>query len=363
MDVDSARMTLSADALMQSSQLAGPGRYAHGYEYPALIAFTSLLSGISVQWLQLNSSFWLVVIVLTAFITYREILASPLAGMLAALLLLLQPDFLFYVLRPSHEKLTWEFALLLIFLLIRSSRKHADLRQLAVTVILFYFLFWGMITSNVYFASTFALALLIGVIGGRSFNILRNRGKSGDPHQMFFMRRQALVVVACLILVYVFINYAYPPALTAYRLVGDMLDRLTLLFLGGQPVEAPASYGALESGWVSQPLYLALTGFQWLIVFLGICSWFAEIRSLSWARSIAGCFGGFSAFSVLLALGMLMDFRAICKRTQLRMFTPFLLLSCPMAALLLSRTLQKLRGSPEYFGGAAGRFGAVGGQL
>ena len=178
--------------ILSTGRLEFPRAYNNGFGYAAQLAFTSLVTGIGLNPVQLASGAWVFVLVLVGFVTFRELLGNAFGGALATFLLLIQPDFLFYVVRGSHEKSTWTCALLMIFFLVRSYRSAASPGKLATHVLLFYLTFWGMAGGNVYFASTFMIAIALSLALGWGYERLFLRTKPGRGDRGFLVSAPAV---------------------------------------------------------------------------------------------------------------------------------------------------------------------------
>jgi hypothetical protein len=333
MESDASSQTIAALGMVKSGQLLYSGAYNNGFAYPAQLALTSLVSGLDVRGIQLFSSLWVSVVALAAFICYREFLRSNTAAALGVLLLFLHPDFLFYIVRGSHEKYIWTFALLMLFLLMRSYRYLDKPLKLAVVVGLFYFVFWAFTASNVYFAASFMSAIVLSFLGGWTLSRLR-RKRTVDQVRATTLRRLTIIALACFTLVYTFINYTYPPALQFYNIFISLFDRLGLVVLGSQEVSAPASYAISAKTWRSQEAYLMLTGWQWLIALASVVAWgigLFKLPRLDQKRWLLWLM--YSAFAFLLVYGTFADFAGFLSvNLQLRMFTPFAMFVSPLVA-------------------------------
>ncbi len=345
MEVDASRQANSAQGIMQSGRLINPGLYNHGFGYGVQLAFMSLTSGLPVQTLQISSSLWVFILALVAFITYRELLTSNATAGLAVVLLFIQPDFLFYILRGSHERNTWAFALLLVFLLARSYRYLQFPGKLAVYIGLFYLVFWAFLSSNVYFAATFMSAMMFSFIGGWVLNKVSGRKRDYQESRSAALQRIIIISLICFVLLYVFINYSYKPALQIYELLTTMTDRVSLMVLGTQQAETPVSYQYFSQTWRSQQAYLALTGVQWMISVVSLIAWgmglkkLAEMDQNSWLLWLM-----YSSFGVLMVIGVIADYAGfLSSNLQLRMFTPFTIFSSAMAAGLFLQAIRSLR--------------------
>ncbi len=339
MEVDAGRQAVAADGMVVTGELVHRRSYSNGYGYAAQLAAVSEVTGLPVQPVQLGSSVWVMVVALVAFVTYREFLDSPAGAALAVLLLMIQPDFLFYVLRVSHERNTWTFALLMLFLLLRSRRYVQQAARMLAYVALFYIAFAAMAASNLYFAATFANAILIALLAGWVLERLGLKDQEPGEKRAAVMRRLLLITLACLALVYILVNYGYRPALSAYYYFYSLADRIGLVTLGGQPVESPASYAVVGQTWRSSGVYLALTGLQWLIALASLLAWAIELPRLRKApprRWLLWLL--YAAFGVLMAVGLLADLAGFLNANlQVRMFTPFALFSSALAAGLIRR--------------------------
>lgn len=344
MEGDASSYTTAGIGMLESGKLEYPGAYNNGFGYSAQLAIVSQISGFHVQDIQLGSSLWVFVIALVAFITCRELLGSPAIGGLAVTLLFLQPDFLFYIVRGGHEKYIWTYGLLMLFLLARSYHHKQKPLNLLIYIGLFYIVFWAFVVTNVYFATSFMSAILLSFIGGWALSRFGRRNNQEDKNKTQLLQRLTIITLACIIMVYVFINYTYSPAFSIFYYFNSLVDKLGLMVLGTQPVESPASYQYLEHAWLSQPAYLILTGLQWLIALVSLFAWGMRLTRLAsmdqkhWLVWLM-----YSAFGVLLLLGVVADFAGfLSSNNQLRIFTPFAMFSSALVADLIARGFQAL---------------------
>ncbi len=138
-------------------------------------------------------------------------------------------------------------------------------RRLAAHVLLFYLAFWGMAAGNVFFAATFMFAIALSLALGWGYERLFLRTSPAEATTGDWWRRLLLVAITCLVIVFLFINYAYPPSLQIYFFFKNLADKIFLLFLGAEPIAESGSFQYLGDAWRSQPAYLVLTGVQWAI--------------------------------------------------------------------------------------------------
>jgi len=344
LDGDALIQAVFAESIMVNHKLYTGASYSNGFAYGGLLAVAGQISGISPYQLVDWGNAWVAVIALVAFITYRELLSDGRLAVFSTLLLFLIPDFLFYVLRGGHERSTWLLALLMIFLLARSLRYARQPGPLLVHIVCFYLIFWAMAASNVYFASTFVNAIILSVLGAWLLGFIRWSRVKDRLQREHFLNRLLIVSLACLILVFVFINYTYRPALTFYYIAEDLVNRLGILLFGVQEQVVTSSYAYVGSAWINQVAYLALTGPQFLIATISFGGWAVGIwKQFSFDDRRWFLWWLYTAFGGLLVIGILSDFAGFLQNNmQLRMFTPFALFIAPLAALVLRSTFGTL---------------------
>lgn len=342
MDVDASRVTVAADGMLATGKMMYPGNYHAGYGFSAVLAFVSAVTGLSLQGIQLGSALWLVAVALAAFVAYREMLGGSRLAVFAAFLLFIQPDFLFYILRASHEKTTWLYALLLLFLAVRSYRYAGQpFRQLAF-ILLFYLVFFALASTNTFFASSFAAALLISFAGGWLLN--RWSLHLGNAGELVLHRRLIITAISGLLIVFIMMQYIYPPSRNLYFALYDMTGKTSALMLGAQPAQP---YNYVEQAWISPTIYLALTSAQWLINILAFVFWGIKLLKMDLNnRSHRLLWLIYTAFGVQLAASLVIDLSgSLSANLQVRQFTPFTLLSSPLAALALVTTWEQVANS------------------
>jgi hypothetical protein len=347
-DGDATRLVLAAEGTYLEGELA-PQRAAYhaGYGYPAHLAFLGAVTGLDVRELQLGAGLWLVVLTVVVFVCYRELLGNTVTALLASALLLVQPDFLFYILRGSHEKLTWLCMVLMIWLVARSYRKDNKPFYLVVYVVGFYLVFWAMMSTNAYFGSTFLATLVLSFVIGGALNGWGAGRRTPSHWDWKFIQRFAIMGLACAVIVFVSVTYVYGPALDYYRTLGDILDRLGLLLLGGEPLARP--YRSVEAAWRDPIIYLALIIPQFLIMACSFAGWML----LAWRRVRKGpdsaspslwflwfmCTG----YAIQLCVGIVLDYAGLLgSNLQLRLFPAFTLVATPLAAYVLVEGYRRL---------------------
>ena len=344
-DGDGTRLTLPAEGIIVEGNLIPKlHSYNSGYEYPALLALLSQLSGSSVRLIQLNSAVWILVLSLVAFVVYRELLENDRIALLAVVILLLLPDFLFYILRGSHEKITWFFALLLLYLLSRSYRSIHDLPRLIIYTCLFYLVLGAMVANNTFFASTFIAALGLSFAGGillRRWSHFRDRRPDLNKK---YLQRMFLISLAGLVAVFAFIAFIYPPAENYLRELSNAADRISSLFFGAEPARVQSGYRYLQTAWRSPWIYSVLSGAQWIFVLISLVAWLLQglrLPKLNYKRWLVWLMYG--GFLFILGLAYILDLAGFMNENlRMRVFTPFTLFVSPLAAVFIYHIFQDL---------------------
>lgn len=339
MEVDASRITRAADGILHTNNLVHPKSYPAGHAYPALLVFATRLTSLDIQPLQLNAGLWLPVLLLGVYICYREFLEDDLTAGFAAFLLLLQPDFLFYILRSSHEKITWFLTVLLVFALARLAHfvDRPSKRHWYTT--LFCLLLWGLVTTNAFFASTVLLALAFYTFSAWALQAMlaRTSAPGGRGPYLVCSLRLCLIGAA---LVLIFIELLYPPARAYWDVLRSFHAQITA-FLSGETFKQPYAYVA--TAWRSPWVYGFLTAPQWLFVLAGVTGWFSGLKRLpSAGQKVWLLWLLTAAFASLLSVGVLADLAGFLSlNLQVRLFPPFALLLTPIAAGQISHWLQR----------------------
>src|SRR5215470_3519017 len=134
--------------------------YPNGYAYQAISAFIVGLSGIDLVTLQqIGYPLIAPLVVLPAWMLYRELTGSARGATITTILLFTQPEFLFVILRSSHEKFTRTLMLLCLYLLVRSFKLREQPWLLTKHVALFYIVTFAFIASNNLLAHSFIFAV------------------------------------------------------------------------------------------------------------------------------------------------------------------------------------------------------------
>ncbi|NLF63943.1 MAG: hypothetical protein GX579_05010 [Chloroflexi bacterium] len=306
--------------------------YPNGYGFPVLATYLVSISGLSVTGMQLAGGALLAVwVVLPVWLAYRELVGSARGATLATVLILIQPEFLFPILRGTHEKFTRGLMFLCLFLLVRSILARQTWRRFAALLLGFYLASYALITFNNLLATSFIVALGLALVLGLIMRyLIAPRSDSSDT-----MRRLLYAVSISLLLAFLFTFYAYPPARHGLRIVESVWDRMAMLFLDVEEVAANP-YHTLTTAWVSFPVYLIVSIANWLLLIASFVLWIVQThtwwRKRTWPEeprtillwSLYGAFGFLGAVSILVDVS-----GAIALNLQHRIFPSFAMIAAP----------------------------------
>jgi hypothetical protein len=333
--------------------------YDNGYGFPALAVFLIQVTGISLNDFQLFGAALLAVwMVLPAWLLYREFTGSSRGATLATVILFVQPEFLFPIIRGSHEKFTRGMMFLCLYLLLRSLRSKDKLVRFTGFLLSFYLTAYALITFNNLIATSFILSV------GLSLALAWALGRTIHGFSSTIsptIKRLIYVVISLMIVSFIFTFYAYPPAIQQLRLLVSVGDRVAALLL---PMESTAinPYGVVSAGWVSLPVYFLVSLADWILLVVsaaiwlgqGYTWWLRRHRSPEQMELLLWAFYG--AFAFLGVISIIVDVSgAISGNLQHRMFPAFAMIAAPLVARWLvnwkPRSFLKTR--PGHAGMAA----------
>ena len=334
--------------------------YANGYGFPTLATFLVHVTGLSVAQLQIAGGALLAVwVVIPAWLAYRELTGSTRGATLATVIILVQAEFLFPILRGSHEKFTRGLMFLCLYLLVRSILARQQTRRFAAFLLAFYLAIYALITFNNLISTSFIVALGMALL--LSLGVLRVIGLENDDSAA--TRRRLLYAIGIsLLLAFVFTFYAYPPARSGLRVVESIWDRLALLFLDVEVTTKAANpYQTVNTAWTSLPVYLLVSIANWLLLILSFVLW--TMHTLSWWRkrtwpqepraillwSLYGAFGFLGAVSIAVDVS-----GALASNLQHRIFPSFAMIAAPyVAAWFVGRETARPLNSRLVYGALA----------
>lgn len=342
-DTDTGILTRASATVMQEGTIR-PSQYGygHGFTYPSLTTFIATVAGLPLRRLQFVV-YPLVAagLSLAAFATYHVLTGDATAGALATLFLFVQPDFLFVILRGSHEKVTWLTAMLAVFLLAKSFGAAHSLSRFAAYVLVFYLAALALISSNTFFGSSFILAVLVSLTAGSAFlQISRRRGAGTMPGPT--MTRLTYTVAATMVLWFLNAFYFYQPAGRILLELKRTVDQAAAVSLGYEPIFDPYSY--VRSGWVSQATYFGLVLPSWIAGVAALVVWILIGKQLLRGRSLLQepprflSWLLYAGFGVQFAIGIVVGVvGGMSGSVQLRLFPVIMLVGFPVLAPAIMR--------------------------
>ncbi|HEV8634521.1 MAG TPA: hypothetical protein VG370_09840 [Chloroflexota bacterium] len=345
-EADTATIADTIRAMVRDQTLLSPSGsiYSNGYAFGAVTTFVLAFTGLDLPTL-MQSVYPLVSasLALVAWPLYRELTGSTRGATLATLLMFAQPELVFVILRGSHERILRVLLLISLFLLIRSFRFSDRPRSYAAYVSLFYLTVYGVIATNSFFGSSYIGALAITLVGSWF-------GGFFGPNLAWVSQatRQRLIYVPvfCLVLVFLFNSYIYPPAGAVTSQVPDILDRLSRLLLTTSPESGPSAvtsydpYAAVVDQWIDVKVYFLLsTGTFFLMIASAIVWLRTGLRWLAGGahRPTLGqwlLWLFYAAFALQGGLSIVADRAgALGGNLQHRTFPSFVMVAAPMVAL------------------------------
>lgn len=334
---DAARFTNWIRSMQTHSSLVhDAGMYPNGYAYQALVLLSNHISGLELANIQLYLGTLLIAwTVFMAWLFYRQITQSNIAGTFATVLILIQPELLFGLLRGTHEKFTRGLMFLALYLLIHSILSRRRWRFFVAFLLLFYLVIYALITFNTLLAISFITALGLSLV--LSLIVQRLGGFTADD-SIATRRRLLYAVSISLILAFFFTFYAYTPARQSILVVQSTVDRIAIMFLGAEEV-ATNPYGTVLVAWINLPVYLIVSVANWLLLAISFVLWLAQTlkwwQERSWPAepqaillwSLYGAFGFLGAASIIADVS-----GAIAANLQHRFFPSFAMIAAPLVA-------------------------------
>lgn len=349
-ETDTANQTRVIYSASQSnSVLEADWPYSNGYLYTAISVFLLDITGIPLQMLQIVVYPLITTgLVLIAVATYRIYVRSHALAALAALLLFLQPDFLFVTWRGTHERFTWAMLLLLMFVIGKLFLQRHDVKNLSRYLLLFYAFAFAFSSANTFFASSYIVGLLLAFTGGYVLVLLRRYWRNREERVNLQMQQLLYLAFSALILLYIFVFFLYDPALEGLKAVKHLLDKLAMVLMGAE--EAFNPYESIAgTNWVGGGLYLLLTSFTWAVLLSAVGVWFLQLRDFLTRKHLSTSYGprlflwlAFGAYCAQMIVAIIADRSdALTGNMQVRVFTVVVLFAIPTAVSGLANALRK----------------------
>lgn len=322
--------------------------YANGYSYQAISTYLMALTGIDAAKLQQILYPPLAVLaVLPALAAYRVLTGSARGAALATMVLFTQPEFLFVILRSSHEKFSRSLMLLCLFALARSFSLRHEPRLFALHVLVFYLLILPLIAINNLIAQSFILMIALALVLGMLLEpwlppVHRIHGP--------LFRRLLYSSLICLGLLYLFTFYLYPPAQYILAVLEEAAGKIRELFFPSEPEEVTGvarytgAYSYTLVSWLNMPVYLLLSSANWALLAASLAIWVrqgwrwlrrgeAPASSVAWLLWLL-----YGTLSILGALSVVADASgALGSNIQHRLFPTFSMLGAAVVGAALGR--------------------------
>jgi hypothetical protein len=385
-DTDTPVLSQAILNVARSGTLTPQGlTYDMGFGYQSLSVFILKVTGLPVHTLQTRTYPFLAALMAgtLAFVLFREMLGDSYMAGLAALVLFMQPDFLFVIFRGSHEKMTWSLTMLLLYLEFKgvwsqsaghlgintSSHAPSTFPQLASYVLLFYMTILALAATNVFFASSFISAIALSFVGGYGVLLVYRKpphAPRGSPTPRArvkpaglnsqrlsaysrFLVRFFYVSLSSLIILALVLFYLYPPAQLFIHSLHSLGQKLAVILGGYEYASNP--YQIVGFGWVSSGVYLMLTLVNWVVVVVSLVTWLAMMlpgdSGVPPLLAHPGHFMLWLLYAVLalhVGIGMVADLSGLLgTNLQLRLFPAYMLVAIPMAVLGLKRFMASPR--------------------
>lgn len=314
--------------------------YPNGYAFQAISAFILALTGLDAATLQqLVYPLLAALVVLPAWLVYRELTGDGRGATIATMLLFIQPEFLFVLLRSSHEKFTRTLLLLCIFFLARSFNLAHRPGMFATAIGLFYLATFAFIASNNLLAHSFIFAVAVALLLGLALQARERQSGVRDT----VVKRLPYTVLICLGLSYLFMFYIYAPVQHHILILQTTWDRIAALFLDvqSQPVNA---YAQVEAGWISLPVYFLLSSANWVMLVVSFGIWLRQ--GVRWLRhgsapanpTLRLVWLLYAAFALQGGLSVISDASgSLSSNLQHRIFPSFAILGVAMVATELAQ--------------------------
>lgn len=324
--------------------------YPNGFGYQSIVVFLSSLSGLTVAQLQIYGSTMLsILVVIPAWLAYRELTSSSSGATLATAFLFVQPEFLFVIMRGTHEKFTRALMLFCIFLLARSLRTGARPSTIIGFLVSFHMALFSIVTMNNLLANSFVGAFgIAGILMGCTILLRIAPAKTILP----ILERVVLIAIGGLLMIFLVVFYAYTPSQYSLQFLKDTGNQTVAVVQEESDTVNP--YEQINTGWISREVYIAVSIANWILLVASAIIW--VWRSWTWLRghwqpqtSELLLWAFYGAFTAQSALSLVVDLSgAIAGTLQHRIFPSFVMFAAPLAAMWL------LQWRPQHTGFSRG---------
>jgi hypothetical protein len=353
-EVDTAVQAIAIRAMLDERSLISPNGlgYGNGYAFSAvstfLIAFVGLEPSTLLQSLYPIISAFLIVM---AWPLYRELTGSGRGATIGTLILFSQPEFLFVILRGSHERVLRMLLFASLFLLARSFRNAERVRMYGAYVFLFYLCVYGVIATNSLFGTSYIWGLGVALTGSWVAGFFGPRLRVVSQQTS---RRLLYVPLLCFVLAFVFNGYIYPLAGGGVSQIPDIIERLSRLLLttstesSPEAVQAYNPYAAVTEQWIDVKVYFGLSIATFALMLGSAIVW--ARMGLRWLAGAAErpALGQWLLWLFYLGFALQGALSVVADRAgmlggnlQHRSFPSFVMVAAPLAAVWLAEWRPK----------------------
>jgi hypothetical protein len=332
---DASSFLRSTAAIADQARLVPDSRvYPNGYAYQFLILSLSSVLGLQLGQAQVFVGYLLLAWpFVLSWLFYREVLDTLYGAFWASAILFAQPDFLFPLMRGTHEKFTRGLIFLALYLLARNLRRQRELSHLFGTTISFYLTIFALMAMNSLFTTSLVTGLcLAGVLIWITSRYLDSQDDSGAGNRPLYMAGTSLVVSLT------FILFLYEPAKESILLLDSVARKVAAVLLGTE-TELSEPYAVIGYQWASSVLYPLLV-LPTLATLAGSAAiWLAETTAILRRRNDPGgrrllLLALYAVFAALLAASAVVDRIGAFHTTnlQIRSLPTLLMLAAPVCA-------------------------------
>ncbi|HEY1014635.1 MAG TPA: hypothetical protein VGE07_18135 [Herpetosiphonaceae bacterium] len=246
--------------------------YPNGYAYQAISLFIISMTGVEVTTLQqIMYPLLAGIVAVPAWTLYREFTGSVRGATIGTIVLLTQPEFLFVILRSSHEKFTRTILIICLVLLIRSFKYLQRPALFALYVGMFYVATYALISINNLLAHSFIFSVALTLGLARMFDRRVREVNEGQR----IIARLTYATLVCLGLAYLFTFYAYAPAQHDLQVLHSIYERVAALFLDVEQ-QSTNPYSVVSAGWVNLRVYFMVSLANWIVLGVSFALWLRQ---------------------------------------------------------------------------------------
>lgn len=321
--------------------------YKLGYGYQVFVYYLSEFIDMSIIDTQTYIMPFIGVFLLipSIIVFYFTITKDWIVSLIGTLMVLIQPTFIYTIMRGSHAKLDWPLLMIAIVLLVESAKMK---NNKGWYVVFFYFVIFAKVAINVFFTSSFIIALAIGLTFGFVLVIISRAEEKFNQN----IERQMYVSLTSFVLILVFVLFIYEPARFAIRLLSSLVETMSLFFLNFEFQTNPYSYIGLA--WTSQEVYFLMSSYLWLIILFSIIEWLVRGKSILKAGNKLNVWENFdwflyTGFAFQIGITIIMDLTKAMGYTnmQVRAIPGFVVFAIILLARRVVHIVSKIQNTSK----------------